>query len=161
MEESVEKERKPADRQRECTGLPSMLREIFPGKCQDIRSYSALTLAYVGDAIYDLIIRTLVVERGNRPVNDLHRLTIKYVSASAQAKMVQALEGSFTEEELAVYRRGRNSKPHTTAKNASIQDYLKATGFEAVLGWLYLQDDMERILELVRKGIEAADIERV
>lgn len=161
MEESVEKERKPADRQRECAGLPSMIRGSFPGKCQDIRSYSALTLAYVGDAIYDLIIRTLVVEKGNRPVNDLHRLTIKYVSANAQAKMAQALEDSFTEEEQAVYRRGRNSKPHTTAKNASIQDYLKATGFEAVLGWLYLQDDMERILELVQNGIKAADIESV
>ncbi|MCI8287005.1 MAG: ribonuclease III [Lachnospiraceae bacterium] len=118
--------------------------------------YSPLTLAYVGDAIYDLIIRTMVVERGNRPVNELHRLSIKYVSANAQAQMAQALEGSFTEEEQAVYRRGRNSKPHTTAKNASVQDYLRATGFEAVLGWLYLRDDMKRILELVRNGIEAA-----
>jgi ribonuclease-3 family protein len=156
VEESINREQKPLDLQRECVSLQSVIRESFPGRCQDIRMYSPLTLAYVGDAIYDLIIRTMVVERGNRPVNELHRLSIKYVSANAQAQMAQALEGSFTEEEQAVYRRGRNSKPHTTAKNASVQDYLRATGFEAVLGWLYLRDDMKRILELVRNGIEAA-----
>lgn len=129
------------------------IRETFPGKTQDIRTYSPLTLAYIGDAVYDLIIRTVVVERANRPANDLHRMTIRYVSANAQSKMVDVLLECFTEEELAVYRRGKNSKPHTTAKNASVADYLKATGFEAVLGYLYLKDDTSRILELVKEGI--------
>ena len=113
----------------------------------------------MGDAVYDLIIRTVVVERANRPANALHHITIKYVSAGAQARIVTALQEQFTEEEQAVYRRGKNAKPHTTAKNASSEDYMKATGFEAVLGWLYLKNDTKRILELVRKGIEAAGIE--
>lgn len=124
----------------------------------DIRTYSPLTLAYIGDAVYDLIIRTVVVEQANRPANDLHRLAVKYVSASAQAKIVQALMESFTEEEQSVYRRGKNSKPHTTAKNATHAEYLRATGFEAVVGYLYLTDNMERVLELVKKGIALAGL---
>ena len=133
-------------------GLADAVRGYFPGKKQDIRTYSPLTLAYVGDAVYDLIIRTIVVERANRPANELHRCTIKYVSANAQSKIVQALMEDLTEEEQAVFRRGRNAKPHTIAKNASVADYMRATGFEAVLGYLYLTDNMQRVLELVKKG---------
>ena len=139
----------------------SLLADIqmfFPGKRQDPRAYSPLALAYIGDAVYDLIIRTVVVERANRPANDLHHITVKYVSAGAQSRIVETLMDSFTEEELSVYRRGRNSKPHTMAKNASAADYLKATGFEAVLGYLYLQDKMDRVLELVEKGIGSAGL---
>lgn len=132
---------------------------FFPGKQQDIRTYSPLTLAYIGDAVYDLIIRTVVVARANRPANELHRIAVKYVSASAQAEIVQALMDEFTEEEQSVYRRGRNSKPHTMAKNASAGDYLKATGFEAVLGYLYLTGRMDRVLELVKKGTELSGLE--
>ncbi len=144
------------------TGRGSLLaaiKDVFPGKQQDIRSYSPLTLAYIGDVVYDLIIRTVVVSRANRPVNDLHRITVRYVSAGAQSRIVQTLMDSFTEEEQSVYRRGKNSKPHTTAKNASVADYLKATGFEAVIGYLYLADNMERALYLVKKGIELAGLE--
>lgn len=130
----------------------------FPGKAQDVRSYSGLSLAYIGDVVYDLVIRTVVLSRGNRPVNDLHRMTVRYVSANAQSKMVQALMESFTEEETAVYKRGRNSKPHTTARNASVADYLKATGFEAVIGYLYLTNQTERMLELIKRGIELAGL---
>lgn len=137
-------------------GLLAAVQETFPGKQQDIRAYSPLTLAYIGDAIYDLIIRTVVVERANRPANELHRITVRYVNAGTQAKIVEALQERLTEEETAVYRRGKNSKPHTTAKNASGADYLKATGFEAVLGYLYLTGNMERALELVKEGIALA-----
>lgn len=108
----------------------SLLKDIlktFQGKQKDIRTYSPLTLAYIGDAVYDLIIRTVVVEKANRPASQLHHLTIGYVSATAQSRIVQALEDSFTEEEQAVYRRGKNAKPHTTAKNASGADYMRAT----------------------------------
>lgn len=132
--------------------------KLFPGKHQDVRAYSPLTLAYIGDAVYDLVIRTVVVERANRPANELHHITVGYVSAGAQAKIVEALMDSFTEEEQSVYRRGRNSKPHTMAKNASAGDYLKATGFEAVLGYLYLSDRMDRVLELVKDGIRLAGL---
>lgn len=141
-----------------CSGdLADIIRGYFPGKKLDIRTYSPLTLAYIGDAVYDLIIRTMVVEHANRPANDLHRLTIKYVSANAQSKIVQALMNDLTEEEQAVFRRGRNAKPHTTAKNATVADYMRATGFEAVLGYLYLTDNMQRVLELVKRGVELVD----
>lgn len=138
------------------SSLQESIRGFFPGKQQDIRAYSPLTLAYVGDAVYELVIRTVLVNRANRPANALHRMSIKYVSAGAQARIMEALQDRLTEEEAAVYRRGRNSKPHTTAKNASIAEYMKATGFEAMLGYLYLTGRTERMLELVRDGIEAA-----
>lgn len=138
--------------------MEESIRETFSVKSQDIRSYSPLTLAYIGDGVYDLIIRTVVVERANRPANVLHHIAVKYVSAVAQAKIAAALQEQFTEEERGVYQRGKNAKPHTTAKNASSGDYMKATGFEAVLGWLYLKNDIGRILELVKRGIEASGI---
>ena len=100
----------------------------------------------------------MVVERANRPANELHRTTVRYVSANAQSRIVQALMENFTGEEQAIYRRGKNSKPHTTAKNASVADYLRATGFEAVIGYLYLTNRMDRALELVRKGLELTDM---
>ena len=137
-------------------GLLMGILETFPGKQQDVRAYSPLALAYIGDAVYDLIIRTVVVGRANRPVSDLHRITVKYVSANAQSRIVQVLMEELTQEEQSVYRRGKNSKPHTTAKNASVADYLKATGFEAVIGYLYLTGRMDRALELVRKGLGLA-----
>lgn len=154
MEESLSKE---TDGQTENSLIADILAS-FPGKRQDVRAYSPLTLAYIGDAVYDLVIRTVVVERANRPANELHHITVGYVSAGAQAKIAVALMEEFTEEEQSVYRRGRNSKPHTMAKNASAGDYLKATGFEAVLGYLYLSDRMDRVLELIKKGIELAGL---
>lgn len=126
----------------------------FSDKQQDIRAYSPLTLAYIGDAVYDLIVRTAVVAQANRPASDLHRITVKYVSAPAQARIVDSLMNELTEEERSVYRRGRNAKPHTMAKNASVGEYRKATGFEAVLGYLYLSGRRDRVLELVKKGME-------
>ncbi len=138
--------------------LSEEISDTFVGKRQDIRAYSPLTLAYIGDAVYDLIIRTAVAERANRPANELHRTAVKYVNAAAQARIAEVLAESFTEEEKSVYRRGRNSKPHTMAKNASPGEYLKATGFEAVLGYLYLSGRMDRVLELVKKGIELAGL---
>lgn len=149
MEESLSKETSYLN-----SSLLADILASFPGKRQDVRAYSPLTLAYIGDAVYDLVIRTVVVERANRPANELHHITVNYVSAGAQAKIVEALMEEFTEEEQSVYRRGHNSKPHTMAKNASAGDYLKATGFEAVLGYLYLSDRMDRVLELIKNGIE-------
>lgn len=124
----------------------------------DVRSYSPLTLAYIGDAVYDLIVRTVVVERGNKAANLLHRDTVKYVNAGTQARIIEGLQEQLTPEELAVYKRGRNAKSNTSAKNASITDYRKATGFEALIGYLYLADDFDRILELVQTGLEGAGL---
>lgn len=125
----------------------------FDLKEQDVRTYSPLTLAYIGDGVYDLVIRTLVVGRANRPANELHRLTTRYVKAGAQAEMIVALKDELTEEEADIFKRGRNAKPYTTAKNATRADYHKATGFEALMGYLYLTGQEERMLELIRRGV--------
>lgn len=129
------------------------IKKSFECKEVDIKTYSPLTLAFLGDCVYDLIIRTVVVEHGNRATSELHKRTSSYVKASTQAYMADALQKMLDEEEKAVYRRGRNAKSYTTAKNASIADYRKATGFEALVGYLYLQNRMERILELVKAAV--------
>ena len=135
------------------------IKEIFDCKEQDIRSFSPLTLAYIGDAVYDLVIRTIVVERGNKAANVLHKTTVKYVNAAAQAAIIQAVLDVMTVEELAVYMRGRNAKSNTMAKNASVEDYRKATGMEALIGYLYLSNRFHRVLELVKLGMEKAGYE--
>ena len=135
------------------------IKEIFDCKEQDIRSFSPLTLAYIGDAVYDLVIRTIVVERGNKAANVLHKTTVKYVNAAAQAAIIQAVLDVMTEEDLAVYMRGRNAKSNTMAKNASVEDYRKATGMEALIGYLYLSNRFHRVLELVKLGMEKAGYE--
>lgn len=125
----------------------------------DIRTYSPLTLAYIGDAIYELVIRTIVVERGNTSANHLHKETVRYVNAGMQAQMIEALQEELSEEETAVYKRGRNAKSYTTAKNASVIDYRKATGFEALCGYLYLTGKQERMLALIRTAIGRVGLE--
>ncbi len=130
------------------------IKRDFACKEVDIRTYSPLTLAYIGDAIYDLVIRTIVVERGNSSANKLHRKTVSYVNARVQARMIDALEEELTEEEMAVYHRGRNAKSYTSAKNASVTEYRKATGMEALCGYLYLQGRQERMLYLIREAIK-------
>ncbi|MCM1122902.1 MAG: ribonuclease III [Eubacterium sp.] len=135
------------------------IRRDFACKDVDVRTYSPLTLAYIGDAIYDLVIRSIVVERGNRSANNLHKKTVAYVNARVQAKMIDALESELTEEEAAVYHRGRNAKSYTAAKNASIIEYRKATGLEAVCGYLYLQGQQERMLYLIREAITRIGME--
>ena len=134
------------------TILGAIKRE-FDCKETDLRTYSPLTLAYIGDAIYDLVIRTIVVERGNMSANNLHKKTVTYVNARVQAKMIDALESGLTEEETAIYHRGRNAKSYTAAKNASIIEYRKATGLEALCGYLYLNGQQERLLYLIHEAI--------
>ena len=113
---------------------------------------SPLNLAFVGDSIMDLIVRTELVKEANEPVHVLHRKASSIVNAANQSRMAGVLEPLFTEDEAAVYRRGRNAKSATHAKNASIQDYRRATGLEAVFGYLYLKGDYERLMDLYRAG---------
>lgn len=120
----------------------------------DVRSYSPLVLAYIGDCVYDLIIKSMVISNGNKQVHKLHEETSQYVQASTQSKMMRAMQPCLTEEEHAVYRRGRNAKSVSPAKNQSITDYRRATGFEALLGFLYLRKEYERLMELVKIGLE-------
>ncbi|MDO4617637.1 MAG: ribonuclease III domain-containing protein [Lachnospiraceae bacterium] len=119
--------------------------------------YSPLTLAYIGDAIYELVIRTILVREANTQVNKLHKRASSLVKAETQSFMIEVLEQQFTEEELQIYKRGRNAKSFTSAKNASITDYRRATGFEAVMGYLYLKGEYDRIIELVYTGIKAKE----
>ncbi len=134
-------------------GFLNLIRESFALKEVDIRTYSPLTLAYIGDAVYDLIFRTAVVWRGNTSPNKLHQRTVQYVKAPAQALLAEAILHMLTEEELAVYKRGKNAKPYTMAKNATMAEYKKATGLEALVGFLYLTDRMERVMELLQEGL--------
>ena len=129
------------------------LKELFDLKDKDLRTYSPLTLAYIGDGVFEIIIRTILVKKGNCPVNQLHKRASSLVKAGSQSKMMEILEPFLTEEELAVYKRGRNAHSPTMAKHATMADYRRATGFEALMGYLYLKEDYVRIVELVRKGI--------
>ena len=133
------------------------MQELFQMKEVDIKEYSPLTLAYIGDSIYDLIIKSLVVNEGNRQVQKLHKETSMRVQASAQSKMMRAIQEHLTEEEHAVFKRGRNAKSVSPAKNQSITDYRRATGFEAFMGYLYLKKEWKRMLELVKIGLESMD----
>lgn len=129
------------------------IEELFALKKQDLRTLSPLTLAYLGDAVYELVIRTILVEKGNCPVNRLHKKASSLVKASAQSAIMEVIETELTEEEHAVYKRGRNAHSATMAKHASMADYRRATGFEALMGYLYLKEETERMLNLIRLGI--------
>ena len=133
--------------------LLQLIRRDFGLGEVDLRTLSPLTLAFVGDCVYDLILRTVIVERHNASPNQLHREKSRLAKAPSQAEMAEALQEELTQEELAVYRRGRNAKSHTTAKNASVLDYRKATGLEALYGWLYLSGQEERLLQLIRLSL--------
>ena len=138
----------------ESISLLKMIKESFALKEVDIRTYSPLALAYIGDAVYDLIFRTAVVQRGNTSAHKLHIRTTQFVKAPAQACLAEAIMEDLSGEELAVYNRGKNAKPYTMAKNATMWEYKKATGLEALVGYLYLTDQMERVLELVQTGLD-------
>ena len=135
----------------------SYMQEVFNMEEVDISSYSPLTLAYIGDSIYALIIKSIIVNRGNKQVNKLHKDTADLVQASTQSLMMRTMQEHLTPEELAVYKRGRNSKSVTPAKNQSVTDYRRATGFEALLGYLYLKKDWKRLLDLVKIGLDSLE----
>ena len=137
--------------------LDLYMREVMDLKEVNIETYSPLTLAYIGDSVYDLIIKTMVVNEGSRQVKKLHQVTSKMVQASAQSEMMRVLQEILTEEEHAVYKRGRNAKSVSPAKNQSLTDYRRATGFEALMGWLYLKNDWKRIVDLIKIGLEHLD----
>ena len=133
------------------------IQEVFGWKAKDIRTYSPLALAYIGDGVYELFVRTKVIEEHeNMPANKLHKKTVQYVKAHAQADSIDAMLPHLTEDETAVYKRGRNAKSNTTPKNADMADYRKATGFEALIGFLYLSGENERLNELMDIAYENA-----
>ena len=130
------------------------LKEQFALSEIDIRTYSPLVLAYIGDGIYELMVRTVLVGQGNRQANTLHKKSSRYVKASTQSAMILAVQEELTEEEHQVYKRGRNAKTVTMAKHASMHDYRHATGFEALMGYLYLTNQSKRMIDLIKMGME-------
>ena len=127
----------------------------IPGR--DYTQYGPLTLAYIGDNIYELVNRTVTVSMGDRQVEKLSRECNERAKAPAQARAAHFLLPEFTEEEAAVYRRGRNATVYTKAKNASMTEYHEATGLEAVIGYLYLTERYARLTELLKKAFDFLD----
>lgn len=118
------------------------------------RLISPLALAYIGDGIFELMVREWVLSKGNMPVNKLHKRTVSCVCASAQAQAFDNIENELTPDELAIYKRGRNVKGNTVPRNGNPAEYRKATGFEALFGYLHLSKQNERMQELFDKIIE-------
>ena len=116
----------------------------------------ALTLAYIGDAVYELYVRTHLLEQSHK-VHSLHRLAINRVNNNTQSDLLAKVESELTEEEMAIVRRGRNANVHTIPHSADRAQYQKATALEALFGWLYLQGRHERINELFNRMMEAND----
>lgn len=134
--------------------LLSIIKKDFELEGVDLRLYSPLSLAFVGDCVYDLVIRSMLVLPGKKKVDSLHKEKSRMVNAAAQADYIKKLKGVLTEEEMDVFKRGRNAKVHSKAKNSGIGDYHNATGYEALLGYLYLKGENERIVELVKMSME-------
>ena len=144
-------------------GMPvdAYIREQFALPQADVRTYSPLTLAFIGDGAFELIIRSAVVGRANAQADKLHKKKSSIVNAKTQSRMIEALlaDNFLTEEEVHAYHRGRNAKSPTTAKNASVADYRKATGFEALIGYLYVGGNFARCIEISKRGMELLKIE--
>lgn len=134
--------------------LYQLTKEILEIEDIDIRTYSPLVLAYIGDGVYELIIRTIIVSKGNIPVNKMHKKSASLVKAGTQSAMMDVLMEELSPEEITVFKRGRNAKSATSAKNASIYDYRRATGFEALMGYLYLTGQSNRMTKLIQIGLE-------
>ncbi len=120
----------------------------FTDKEINPKQLSPLNLAFIGDCVYEMLVRESLVTTANRPVNDLHRESVKYVSAKAQTQAFDKIRDCLTDEELAIFKRGRNSKVGHSPKSATEGEYHCATGVEALFGYLYLQDNISRIKEL-------------
>ncbi|HUM84734.1 MAG TPA: ribonuclease III domain-containing protein [Lachnospiraceae bacterium] len=135
--------------------MEESLNQFLPGMSpEEAKAYSPLVLAFLGDAVYELHIRTMLVKHGNSRPNALHHASSEIVKAQAQSEAMDFLQPVLTREEEEIYRRGRNAKSYTTAKNATVGDYRRATGFEALIGYLYLTGQEERMLTLIRMGVE-------
>jgi ribonuclease-3 family protein len=124
-----------------------------------VDTLSPLTLAFTGDAVFSLFVREMLVCDANRPVGKLHKLSVNWVKAEAQSKGMRAILPVLTEKETEVFKRGRNAHTSHTPKNQSGCDYHYATGFEALVGYLYLKDETERLNELLNEFIKAIEVD--
>lgn len=136
------------------TDLSDKIKEQFETKDTDINTYNPLTLAFIGDSVYEIIVRTIVVNKGNKSVNALAKDKNKLVNAKTQSRIAEILREVFTEEEADIYRRGKNAKTANHSKSAAYSEYHRATGLEAVFGYLYLTGRLDRCLELLKTAFE-------
>lgn len=131
--------------------------EVFENLLQlgppDVKRYSPIALAYLGDSVYDVLVKYYLVTKGNKQAHKYHVEATSYVKASQQARIFRLIEDQLTEEEYTVFKRGRNAKSHSKPKHADLMDYKVATGFEALLGYLFLKGEKERVASLVARGI--------
>ena len=134
--------------------LMAEIRDAFALPDVDVRTYSPLVLAYIGDAVYEIVIRSVLVGRGNAQANRLHRKASALVNAGAQSAALERIKALLTEEEMHIFKRGRNANSATMAKHATMSDYRRATGLEALMGYLYLTGQKERAWALFRLGYE-------
>ncbi len=132
--------------------LLDQIRQKFALKQMPAHEYSPLVLAYIGDGIYDMVVRTIFVSRGNTQVDKLNKQASGVCRASSQAAIAFAIAPLLTEAEASTYRRGRNARSFTKAKNATMSDYRHATGLEALCGYLYLNGETDRLLDLLLAG---------
>ncbi len=142
----------PSDQKSE--NLAAYLCREFELPLQDIRTYSPLTFAYIGDAVFDLLIRTLVLSAGNAPAHQLHQRVSEIVRAGTQMRLAEAIYPLLNQEERALFRRGRNAKPASKAPHATVEEYRTATAFETLVGYLYLDGQRERLTFLMREGLK-------
>jgi ribonuclease-3 family protein len=133
--------------------VEDLLKETLGSFNQPAQSYSPLALAYIGDGVYELFIRTFILNRGNKQVNKYHKEARALVNAKTQAKLYHVILPHLTPEEEGVLKRGRNAKSFTTPKHADVTDYRHATGLEALVGYLYLSGNLTRLKELMTLGI--------
>ncbi len=132
--------------------IQTILKEV---KVPDMRELSPLTLAFVGDSVYELFVRCKILSGGSRPAGELHKIAVGYVKAKAQSTAMHELKNSLSEEELAIYKRGRNTNIHTVPKNADMNDYRQATGLEALVGYLFITGQNERLDEVLEIAFAA------
>ncbi len=132
----------------------SSMRKGFDIKPMDVMNLHPLVLAYIGDAVYEVYIRTMLVVNNKTNVNMLHKMSIKYVNAKAQSDIIHKIKDMLTQDELDIVRRGRNAKSTTAPKHAEITDYRYSTGYEALIGYLYLTNDIERLKYILMLSVE-------
>ena len=135
----------------------SLISDLSTAVTEDVRQYSPLTLAFIGDGVYELFVRTQIVKNTNAPANQLHKRCVHYVRAQGQCVSMDALLPHLTEQETDAFKRGRNAKINTKAKNAGLAEYKKATGFEALIGYLYVTKQTERLEFLMQKAFETIE----
>ena len=123
-------------------------------KIPEINTLSPLTLAFLGDSVYEMFVRTKILSMGNRPANELHKIAVGYVKAKAQAQAAHKILEMLSEEETEIYKRGRNTNIHTVPKNADMADYRHATALEALIGYLYIKGDEERLSEILNLAFD-------